>query len=99
MSAHILAFCAAAKLAVTRSFRTGFGMLAILLSAALLLLAGCTDAPKSPVAGPDPGDPGARAPRVGYRSTVAPYTSHRPVDPGPWVEQNERVAPQPKSGR
>jgi hypothetical protein len=51
------------------------------------------------VAGPDPADPGAGAPRVGYRSTIGSYKSQRPVEPGPWAEQNEPVAPQPKSGQ
>ena len=36
---------------------------------------------------------------LGYRSTVAPYTTLRPVAPSPWKEQNERAAPAPKSGR
>ncbi len=98
MSAQIRAFYAAAESAVTRPFQISFGALAI-LPAVVLLLAGCTDAPRSPVAGPDPADPGARAPRVGYRSTIAPYKSQRPVDPAPWGEQNERVTPAPKSGQ
>jgi len=59
-----------------------------------LLTHGCSGAP--PLAGADPSDPGARAPPVGYRSTIAPYKSQRPVEPGPWGEQN--IAPQPKSG-
>src|SRR5262245_43770638 len=57
---------------------------------------GCS-APPPPVAGPDPADPGARAPRVGYRPTIAPYSSQRPVEPAPWGEQNQRVVPQPNS--
>jgi hypothetical protein len=60
-----------------------------------VLLHGCTGAPSSPSAGPDPSNPSARTPPVGYRSTTAPYVSRRPVDPGPWTEQNERVAPPP----
>jgi hypothetical protein len=95
MSAHIRAFGAASGPAVTPPFRRELGVLAGLV----LLLAGCADAPRSPAAGPDPADPGARAPRVDYRSTVGGYRSQRPVDPAPWVEQNERVAPAPKSGR
>ena len=95
MSAHIRAFGAAGGPAVTPPFRRELGVLAGLV----LLLAGCADAPRSPAAGPDPADPGARAPRVDYRSTVGGYRSQRPVDPAPWVEQNERVAPAPKSGQ
>jgi hypothetical protein len=68
-----------------------------IVPALALLLAACTDAPRAPVAGADPSDPGARAPRVDYRSTVGSYKSQRPVEPGPWGEQNQSVAPQPKS--
>ena len=67
----------------------------------LLLLAplthGCSGAPPAPLAAADPSDPGARAPPVGYRSTIGSYKSQRPVEPAPWGEQNERVAPRPKS--
>jgi hypothetical protein len=98
MSAHMQAFHAAAEPAVTTPFQIKLGVLAI-LPAVALLLAGCTDAPRLPVAGPDPADPGARAPRVGYRSTIGSYKSQRSVEPGPWAEQNEPVAPQPKSGQ
>src|SRR5262245_26993451 len=59
------------------------------------LLQGCTGVPRSPTVGPDPSQPSARTPAVGYRSTTAPYVSRRPVDPSPWREQNERVAPPP----
>jgi hypothetical protein len=97
MSAHLRAFDAAARRAVARLFQSRFGRLATVPVLALLL-AGC-DPPAPPLAGPDPSDPGARAPRVGYRSTIAPYKSQRPVEPGPWDEQNQRVAPQPKSGQ
>ena len=69
----------------------------------LLLLAplthGCSGAPPAPLAAADPSDPGARAPRVGYRSTIGSYKSQRPVEPAPWGEQNERVAPGPKSSQ
>ena len=57
--------------------------------------AGCTGAPRSPTVGPDPSNPSARTPAVGYRSTTAPYVTRRPVDPAPWREQNERVGPPP----
>ena len=70
-----------------------------LLPIAVLILAGWRDAPAPPVVGPNPADPAAPAPRVDYRSTIAPYKSRRPIDPAPWGEQNQRVAPQPKSGQ
>ncbi len=49
--------------------------------------------------GQDPADPSAKVARVGYRSTVGPYTSLRPTAPSPWREQNDSVAPKPKSGQ
>ena len=60
------------------------------------LNAGCASVPPRPLAGADPANPAARVPAVRYRSTIGPYTSQRPVDPAPWGEQNERVAPEPK---
>ena len=75
-----------------------FGAIA-LLPIAVLILAGWRDAPAPPVVGLNPADPAAPAPRVDYRSTIAPYKSRRPIDPAPWGEQNQRVAPQPKSGQ
>jgi hypothetical protein len=96
MSTHIRAFAAAVEPAVARPFLIKLGVLAVLPA---LLLAGCRDAPTAAVVGPDPSDPNARAPRVDYRSTIAPYKSQRPVDPAPWGEQNQRVAPQPKSNQ
>jgi hypothetical protein len=98
MSAQIRAFDAAGGPAVTRPFRLRLGALAV--SAGLVVvLAGCADAPRLPVAGPDPADPSARAPRVDYRSTTGAYKSQRPVEPAPWGEQNERVTPAPRSGQ
>jgi len=44
----------------------------------------------------DPADPAARTAGVGYRSTIAPYSSLRPSTPAPWREQNQRVAPSAK---
>lgn len=69
--------------------------------AAALATPGCTAPPMAPAVGPDPSSPAARTPVVDYRSTTAPYTSRRPVEPGPsreqnWREQNERATPQPK---
>ena len=98
MSAHIRAFDAAGERAGARPSHITFGVLVALASLGLLL-SGCTDAPRAPVAGPDPSDPGARTPRVDYRSTIGPYKSQRPVDPAPWTEQNDRAAPASKSGQ
>jgi hypothetical protein len=98
MSAHIRAFLAAGEPVVPKLSQIRFGVLAA-MPAVALILGGCTDAPRSPVTGPDPADPGARAPRVDYRSTIGSYRSQRPVDSALWGEQNQRVAPAPKSGQ
>ncbi len=83
-----------------RKMSSGAPVASLLL---LLVLAplthGCSGAPPAPVTAADPSDPAARAPRVGYRSTIGSYKSQRPVDPASWGEQNERVAPRPKSGQ
>lgn len=82
----------AVKRFITRS-RTLTG-----LTAAAVTLGACMPA-TAPRAGPDPSDPGTKVAGVGYRSTVAPYTSLRPTTPSAWREQNDRVAPAPNSGR
>ena len=61
-------------------------------------LGGCLPA-AVPLAGADPADPGAKVAGVGYRSTIAPYTHLRPTAPSSWREQNDRVAPAPKSNQ
>lgn len=78
--------------------KCSFGMLIAVVVVAAVTLGGCTRPAVSP-AGADPADPGAKIAGVGYHSTVAPYTSLRPTAPSSWREQNERVAPAPKSGR
>ena len=66
----------------------------VVLAAASLAFGCAADLPGP--TGPDPSDPRARVPAVGYRSAVAPYESLRPVEPAPWVQQNQQIAPQPK---
>ena len=61
-----------------------------------LVLQGCSASTASPWRGPDPSDASVRVAPAGYRSTMGAYVSQRPVEPRPWREQNERVAPQPK---
>jgi hypothetical protein len=92
---------AAVGTAVATPFRIRLGAIAPPLAALMVsgLLTACADAPRAPVAGPSPDDPGARSPRVDYRSTVGSYQSQRPAEPAPWGTQNERVAPAPKSDR
>lgn len=68
------------------------------MTATALTLGGCMQT-AVPLAGADPADPNARVAGVGYRSTVAPYSSLRPTAPSSWREQNDRAAPAPKSGQ
>lgn len=63
-----------------------------------ILLAGCNPT-TTQLAARDPADPAAPVPGVGYRSTIAPYTSLRPATPTLWRERNEEVTPKPRSGR
>jgi hypothetical protein len=51
------------------------------------------------IIGADPADPAAKTASVGYRSTIAPYTSMRPSQPGLWRERNEKVTPPSKPER
>lgn len=75
-------------------FHAALRAAAVVMAAAIV--AACTADPSVPIAGPDPSDPRARVPAASYRSTVAPYESLRPVEPAPWLQQNQQVAPQPK---
>jgi hypothetical protein len=69
----------------------------ILLLCTALLVQGCrTDPPPSPYTGRDPSDPRAPVARSTYQSTLGSYSSQRPVEPTPWREQNQGVAPAPK---
>ncbi|CUU21415.1 hypothetical protein ABIB94_006527 [Bradyrhizobium sp. JR7.2] len=85
---------AAASAARGRHFPLKWPLLAVLA----LALSGCMPA-TTQIAGADPADPAAKVARVGYRSTIAPYTSLRPATPGPWRDRNDAVAPQPKQDR
>jgi hypothetical protein len=95
MLAQLGAILAAVHSVAERLFRikirTSVGM-----AATALALGGCMPT-TVPLAGADPADPGAKVAGVGYRSTIAPYTSRRPTAPSSWREQNDRVAPVPKS--
>ena len=66
------------------------------MTATALTLGGCIPT-TVPLVGADPADPNARVAGIGYRSTIAPYSSLRPTAPSSWREQNRRVAPAPKS--
>ena len=68
------------------------------MAIAAVTLGGCLPA-TVPLVGADPANPRAEVAGVGYRSSIAPYTSLRPTAPSSWREQNERAAPAPKSDR
>lgn len=73
-------------------------ILRILATFGAIALTSCAP-PAPPLAGLDPSDPAAPVSGVGYRSTVGGYRSQRPAEPQPWIEQNQRVAPQPNGKR
>jgi hypothetical protein len=95
MLAHLGAILAAVRSVVETIFGIRFRMLAGMAITALTL-EGCMPT-AVPLAGADPADPSAKVAGVGYRSTIAPYTSLRPTAPSSWREQNDRAAPAPKS--
>lgn len=90
-----------AKIAAVRSVATRLvDMRPVALAAAVaatLALGGCL-----PVTAPlraDPADPSVPVAPMSYRSTVAPYTSMRPVSPSAWRQRNDDVSPSSKSSR
>ena len=97
MLAQLGAILAAVGSAAETIFGLGFPTLAGVAVTALAL-GGCMPT-TVPLARADPADPGARVAGVGYRSTIAPYSSLRPTAPSSWREQNDRVAPAPKSNQ
>ncbi len=84
--------------AVRTARRRNAGLKWPIAAAITLALSGCMPVTTAQV-GADPADPAAKVARVGYRSTVAPYTSLRPAMPVPWRERNDAAAPQPKPER
>lgn len=64
----------------------------VIATLAALMASGCAAAPPAPhLAAADPSIP---VPAARYSSVTAPYTRQRPVEPLPWRERNDRVAPQ-----
>lgn len=98
MPAQFKANFAVVHLTARKIYRTRIRAVAVL---ALLAMGGGMAGCAAPISlsGRDPADPGVKVARVGYRSTVAPYVSLRPTAPSSWREQNDRVAPSPKSGQ
>lgn len=68
----------------------------VMVVAAAAFMFGCSSDLPRQVADRDPSDPRVRVPAAAYRPTVGSYESLRPVEPAPWVQQNQQVAPQPK---
>jgi len=62
-------------------------------------LAGCMADGRPLAAAGDPANPVAGKASVGYRSTIAPYSSLRPSTPLPWRARNDGVTPPPNSNR
>ncbi|WP_298373082.1 hypothetical protein [uncultured Bradyrhizobium sp.] len=62
-------------------------------------LAGCMADGRPLAAAGDPANPSAQTASVGYRSTIAPYSSLRPATPLPWRERNDGVTPPTNSNR
>lgn len=77
-----------------RALRPVLRLAAVLMLS--LLTAACFTVPPPPLAGTDPADADARVKPAAYSSVLGRYTSRRPVDPGPWREQIERVTPTPR---
>lgn len=69
-------------------------MKSFLLTAIAVMLAACTASPPPAiVAGTDPSSTSARAKPVRYSPVTAGTSVYRPVEPKPWLEQNDQVAP------
>ena len=83
---------AAAPRGAAEKPRPVFARLAI-AGACLALVSGCA-APVPTASLAAAADPRVPVPPARYSSVTAPYTPQRPVDPAPWRERNERVAPQ-----
>jgi hypothetical protein len=92
-----------AKLAAEATARGRRTKLNVLSGAVALIaatsLAGCMPDGRSVTVAGDPANPSAGHADVGYRSTLAPYTSMRPSTPVPWRERNDGVTPPAQSGQ
>lgn len=70
--------------------------LAAVLAAVALLTQGCAPIPSQPFVGAEASNPDVRVPPAPYRPVLGTYSRQRPVEPAPWRERNDRVAPTPK---
>jgi hypothetical protein len=80
---------------MTMSSSLSSGMAVARAAALCLITAACSVAP-APAPQSDPADPAASTPAASYRPVLGGYVSRRPVEPAPWRERNERVAPSPQ---
>lgn len=64
----------------------------VLLTATAVILSACAG-PPAIEAGANPSDANSRVPATRYVPVTAGTVEYRPVDPKPWTERNERVAP------
>jgi len=79
-----------------RRFLRAWRALLWLAGGVLVLLAQGCAMPTGPQAGADPSDAATRTAPAAYRSVIRGYESRRPVEPAPWRERNDSVAPEPK---
>ena len=80
--------------AVIQSAVSGFYRRYLRLTAGIVLagcLAGCLPSAAAPPLTADPADVSAPVPPVGYRSTVAPYTTLRPTAPTAWSGPRDNI--------
>jgi len=80
--------------AMRRSILWRYRLPAVL--AVAFLIEGCAATPPRPFDGDKASDPDFRVPPAAYRPVLGDYSSQRPVEPLPWRERNDRVAPAPK---
>lgn len=67
-------------------------MKSVLLMATSVVLSACSGLPNIQ-SGANPADASAPALRSRYAPVIAGAVDYRPVEPKPWTEQNDRVAP------
>lgn len=67
-------------------------MKSVVLTASAVLLSACASQAPYPVAS-DPSSPDAPYRPARYVSVTAGTASYRPVEPKPWLKQNEEAAP------
>lgn len=95
MSAHIAMRLAGLGLRIIASNRVKLRALALPLCG--LALGGCSIA-ASQDAALQAANPKAPVPAATYRPVTSGYQRQQPVEPLPWRERNDRVAPQEKPG-